>query len=115
MIINEKEVQGLTVVTLNGRLDAETSGDLAMKFASLIELKKFDLIVDMTELEYISSAGLRVILEVTKKTRINGGNTYLTNVQDYVNKVLDISGLSSFLKIIATVDSAVIEIKNKKK
>ncbi len=115
MIITQKELDGVAVVCLDGRLDAETSGDLAMKFATLIEQKKRDLIIDMANLEYISSAGLRVVLEVTKKMRMNGGDTYLVNVQEYVKKVLDISGLSTFLRIYGDSQAACEEIKKKSK
>lgn len=109
MLIGEKKVGGITVLSLSGRLDAETSGDLAMKFATLIEKKDFKLVLDLAELEYISSAGLRVILEATKKTRLNVGDIYLANIQEYVGKVLDISGLSSFLKICDKVEAAVAD------
>lgn len=115
MLISQKEVGGITVISLNGRLDAETSGDLAMKFAALIEAKKNCLILDMAELEYISSAGLRVILEATKKTRALGGDTYLVRIQEYVAKVLEISGLSSFLKIYDSVESAIKDINKTRK
>ncbi len=110
MNINLSNVKGIDVISVSGRLDAETSGELAKRLSGLIDQKKFKLVLDLSGLEYISSAGLRVVLEITKKTRVSGGNLYLANIQEYVGKVLDISGLSSFLKISKSIDEAVTEI-----
>jgi anti-sigma B factor antagonist len=108
--ITESDKNGAVILALNGRLDAETSGNLAKRLAELVESKRYKIILDLSGLEYISSAGLRIILEITKKTRISGGNLYLVNIQEYVKKVLDISGLSTFLKICPTLGDAEKEI-----
>lgn len=106
MEIKESTVNEIKVVSVCGRLDAETSTDLGKKLNEQLESKNNKIVLDMAELEYISSAGLRVILEITKRTRVLGGELYLLNLQDYVKKVLEISGLISFLKVLKSVDEA---------
>lgn len=104
MDIKESTVDGVKVVSVSGRLDAETSPELCKKLNEQLESKNNTVVLDLSSLEYISSAGLRVVLEITKRARVIGGELYLVNLQDYVRKVLEISGLISFLKILKSVD-----------
>ena len=65
------------------------------------------LILDFQDLDYISSAGLRVILKATKNLKSAEGKLVLCAMQDYVKEVFEISGFDSFLPIEATLDDAV--------
>jgi anti-sigma B factor antagonist len=65
------------------------------------------MILDFQELDYISSAGLRVILKATKNLKGAEGKLVLCAMQDYVKEVFEISGFDSFLPIEATLDDAV--------
>ncbi len=66
-----------------------------------------NLVADFSKVDYISSAGLRVLLATLKETRRIGGDLRLANVQEFVNKVLKISGFVSILKIFPDTDSAI--------
>ena len=67
---------------------------------------KGDMVVDFRDLDYISSAGLRVILKATKAIKREDGRIMLCSMQDYVKEVFEIAGFDSFLPIVATMDDA---------
>lgn len=96
-----------TVVSVVGSLDALTSPELADFLSSNVRDGKINLIADLTQLEYTSSAGLRVLLNGVKEARQKGGDLRLASVQPNVRKVLDLSGFTSILKIFPDVNAAV--------
>ena len=91
-----KETESLTM-KLGGRLDTTTVPELEKAFEENMEVSK-DLILDMKELEYISSAGLRVLLAAQKKMN-QAGKMKLTGVSDEVMEVFEITGFSDILTI----------------
>lgn len=93
----DKKLDGDTLVlTLNGRLDTSTAPDLEAEIGDLNGVA--ELIIDMKNLEYISSAGLRVILK-SQKIMNEKGSMKLTNVGENVMEVFEITGFSDLLTI----------------
>lgn len=92
-----KEVNGdEMVVVLKGRLDTNTSKDMSSEVvAKLDDIKT--LILDFKELSYISSAGLRVLLDATQ-TLSERGEMRLRNVSRDTMDVFDVTGFSNILK-----------------
>ena len=84
-----------TTLALSGRLDTVTAPELEKAVAELLP-QADSLVLDLGSLEYISSAGLRVILKAYK-TLANKGGLKLTGVQEAVREVFDITGFSDFL------------------
>lgn len=92
-----KNVTDVTTVELEGRLDTFTSPDLEKYMEDCIgEIN--DLVLDFSKLEYISSAGLRVILKLYK-TMSKKGSMKLVHVNETVREVLDITGFTDFISI----------------
>lgn len=91
-----KETESLTM-KLGGRLDTTTAPELEKAFEENMDVSK-DLVLDMKELEYISSAGLRVLLAAQKKMN-QSGKMKLTGVSDEVMEVFEITGFSDILTI----------------
>lgn len=94
----DKNVQGTELqLKLQGRLDTTTAPELeAALNASLDGITKLTL--DMTGLEYLSSAGLRVLL-CAQKTMLKQGEMTVTNVSEAVLEVLEITGFADILTI----------------
>lgn len=84
-----------TTLALTGRLDTVTAPELEKALAELLP-QADSLVLDMGNLEYISSAGLRVILKAYKALAAKGG-LKLTGVREAVREVFDITGFSDFL------------------
>lgn len=93
----EKQVADATTLILSGRLDTTTAPELEKQIDAL-QPETTVLILDMQGLEYISSAGLRVLLK-TQKMMNKKGTLKLVHVPDMVMEVLDITGFADFLTI----------------
>jgi anti-sigma B factor antagonist len=104
-IIEEKQ-SGINIFRLNGRLDSNTSQGFEQKLFEAISDGTKSMVVDFKDLDYISSAGLRVILKATKAIKREDGRIMLCSMQDYVKEVFEIAGFDSFLPIVATMDEA---------
>ena len=107
MDITETKHDNYSVFKLNGRLDSNTAMGFEQKLFECIESGNQKLILDFKDLDYISSAGLRVILKATKNLKNADGKLVLCAMQDYVKEVFEISGFDSFLPIVPTIDEAV--------
>jgi len=95
------------VVMLEGRLDSSSSGILEKKLLSLMETGEKNFLIDFSDMDYISSAGLRVLLMAAKKTKPAGGKVVLSALSDNVKEVFDIAGFTSIFTIFATGEEAV--------
>ena len=104
-IIEEKQ-SGINIFRLIGRLDSNTSQEFEQKLFEAISDGTKSMVVDFKDLDYISSAGLRVILKATKAIKREDGRIMLCSMQDYVKEVFEIAGFDSFLSIVATLDEA---------
>lgn len=91
--LNEKDL----VVALEGRLDTTTAPQLEEELKNSLA-GVTDLIIDLSKLEYISSAGLRVLLSAFKTMR-NKGKMKVTNANELVKEVFEVTGFSDFLPI----------------
>ena len=94
----EKQLNGASAILLvSGRLDTQTAPDLEKALDGTVAGLK-DLTIDMSELEYISSAGLRVILKAQKIMNAQG-SMKLVGVNDSIMEVFDITGFLDILTI----------------
>ena len=91
-----REAEKLTVAP-EGRLDTATAPEFEQKIGEILEGVS-ELVLDMTKVEYVSSAGLRVILKV-QKVMFNQGKMKLIGVSESVMEVFEITGFSNILKI----------------
>ena len=106
MKISEEKQNDILVFKLDGRLDSNTSPAFEEKVDDAIGNGAKLMIIDFENLEYLSSAGLRVILKTTKELKRQEGKLVLCSMADYVREVFEISGFDSFLPITASRDDA---------
>ncbi len=97
MTINKTSENGRVTLALSGRLDTVTAPELEAALDSALD-GATELCFDFTELEYISSAGLRVLLKA-QKTMNQKGTMKLTGVNETIMEVFDITGFADILTI----------------
>lgn len=97
----------VTVISVNGSIDALTSDDFMVAMQDQISAGHTQLVADLSDLSYASSAGLRAILVALKESRRHGGDLRLAAVQKGVYRVLELSGFNSILKMYDDRQSAV--------
>ena len=97
MTINVERDFELVTLGITGRLDATTAPNLE---AVINELSKDikELVFDMSELEYLSSAGIRVLLFAYKKMSLNQGVMRIEKVNDIVREVFEMTGLLQMIE-----------------
>ena len=107
MEIQDKQIDGVTILSLKGSIDAMTAPQITEHIQEQVAKGNIKLIADLGGVDYTSSAGLRVLLGAIKDTRSQGGDLRLTGVQPDVLKVLNLSGFTNILKMFDDIDAAV--------
>lgn len=99
MKITKNTSGNTTTLALQGRLDTVTSTQLANELSAIFEGEVVNLVFDFATLEYISSAGLRVILTAQKKVNALGTEMKIIGANESVKEIFDITGFSGIMKI----------------
>jgi anti-anti-sigma factor len=113
MDVQARRVGDVMVISIVGSIDTLTAPRLLEHLQGIVSRNKTRLVADLSGVDYISSAGLRVFLVAIKQTRGKGGDFFLAAVQPNVQRVLDLSGFSKILRVFENVDSAVEEAGGK--
>lgn len=88
------------LVKISGRLDTVSALDFENKIKVLFDLEDPDITLDCSDLNYISSSGLRHFLSIYKNVASKNGKLVLKNVSAEIKEVLDMTGFTAFLNII---------------
>ena len=107
MEITEEQRADIVILRVIGRLDASTSKELENRISSLIASSQGKMVIDLSELDYISSAGLRVFLLALKRMDAVKGKMILCSLRNAVKEVFDIAGFSSFLTLASSTEEAI--------
>jgi len=92
-------------LSFSGRLDAVTSQDADQQLRTKLD-DCTKLLIDLEQLTYISSAGLRVLLIIAKQMKGHDGQLVLCNLSETVQEVFDISGFSAIFKLCPSKSEA---------
>ncbi|MEC4720751.1 STAS domain-containing protein [Noviherbaspirillum sp. CPCC 100848] len=106
MSINISQHDNILVISPVGRLDSGTSPELEKTVIQKLEEGNHRIVFDFSMLDYISSAGLRVILLAGKKLRPLGGKMALAGMKPMVHDVFEMSGFLALFAVAPTVDEA---------
>jgi len=95
--IEKKEVE--TIMSLSGQLDTLTATDFEKEIHNILANNVLSVILDGSELTYVSSAGLRLLLTLQKGMTAKGGTLRLRNIKEDIMEIFNITGFSSILTI----------------
>lgn len=99
MNITSTERDGVTVLGFEGRLDTTTAREAQDRMDQVVDGGARKILVDFRSLDYISSAGLRVMLATAKKLRASGGALRFCNLNATVAEVFQISGFNTIFDL----------------
>lgn len=102
MEITTRTERDVTLVAFGGNLDSNTSPEAQQALDGILAGGGRKMVIDFTALDYISSAGLRVLLGTAKRLRGGGGALRLFGLNETVREVFQISGFSTILDVFAT-------------
>ncbi|WP_320044908.1 STAS domain-containing protein [uncultured Desulfobacter sp.] len=110
MDINIDERPDALVVSVAGKIDASNSPKVEKEIATYTASVQKVVILDLWGVEYMSSAGLRVVLVFAKNLKAKGQDLIISGLQGHVKDVFELSGLYSIFKIFQTVEDALNSI-----
>jgi anti-anti-sigma factor len=110
MQLTARQEKDATIVTAQGRIDGVTAPEFENYLSDFISQGRRAFIIDLSALEYISSAGLRSILATGKKLKAEQGVICFTGLKGTVEEVFKISGFYSIFRIFESIDSALTSI-----
>ncbi len=108
MNILENKSGKVKIVSIQGSIDALTAEQITDRLNEVIARGEVHLVLDLGQVDFMSSAGLRMILGALKKTRQKGGDLYIAATQTGVARLLKMSG---FVTISCTFDSVEEAVK----
>jgi len=107
MQIETRKTYDILVVDMSGKLDTTTSGDASDRMVAIAQGDDKQVVLNLEQLEYVSSAGLQVILRASKLLQAQRGELKICNADGVVKEVLETSGFSSLLKMYDSEKDAV--------
>jgi anti-sigma B factor antagonist len=106
MEINEQNTDQCTVISISGRLDTTNYSQLEAKLMGLIDQHRDRILVECSNMDYISSSGLRILLMALKRITQVKGKFVLCGLQENIQEIFEISGFTSIFEIHRTVEEA---------
>lgn len=113
MEANITQENNTTIIALNGRLDSNSAPKFEKQLQDFISSPGTHLVFDFNDLDYISSAGLRIILNTAKAYKAGPYRFITCAMQDHVKEVFEISGFDSFITIHRSIDESLTILKTK--
>jgi anti-sigma B factor antagonist len=108
MKVTAKQLKRVNVVTVSGRVDSSTAPELDEVLSSILAEGQFRICMNLEDLEYLSSAGIKVIISTLKTCRRwNRGDLRLANMPPRIAEVFDLAGLTPLFKIYSNLAEAV--------
>lgn len=107
MNITTKEENNICIVTLSGKLNTANSKDTGSALMELVNQGKHNLLLDLSDVDYIASSGLRILLMLAQRMKNENGKLRLCEANDSVSEVFNISGFHKILDIYESKDTAI--------
>ncbi|MDJ0597885.1 MAG: anti-sigma factor antagonist [Crocosphaera sp.] len=109
MEINLKNQQDVCIAELIGDMDGQTSSMVQEKLLPLLTPQS-KIILNLTEVEYMSSAGLRVLLNLYKQAKNQAGQVILIGLSEDVKDVMEVTGFLNFFTLSNNLETALIQV-----
>ena len=114
MDISTVQQENYDLVSVSGRIDSYTAPKLAEVLKSITDAGRFNIVLELTNVSYVSSAGLRVCIDVQKAWRVQKrGEALLVSVPQRVCDTLELAGFMPLFKIFDDINKAVQNFSQK--
>ena len=107
MDLQQESVGDVTVLAITGRVDSTTAPVLQEHLISVVDAPQARVLVDFSRLDYISSAGFRVLLLSAKRSESTGSRLVLCGLSSKVHQLFDLGGFLDLFSITATRDEGI--------
>jgi anti-sigma B factor antagonist len=113
MEITHKRLNRVDLLKVAGRLDAMHAPELKSELDRLFDAGRYRIVLDLADLEYVASPGLRVLIEARKRARdwkitdLEGGDVRIANLPPRIKEVFDLTGFTALFEIFQDTTEAV--------
>jgi len=111
MALEITTVDDISIIQMPGRMDANNAPCIEADLKAILVKSPKKLVLDFSETEYIASAGLKVLLLITRDLMKSGGKVTLVALRPVVNKVFEMAGFTSIFSICVSQEEAVQKMK----
>lgn len=111
MDLREERIGEIVVLEVKGRVDSTTAPTLGEKLTGLFTLPRQRLVVDLRELEYISSAGFRILLLAAKRAEEGASRFILCGISGKVQQLFDLGGFLDLFPVMASRDDGIAALR----
>ena len=113
MEITTQEIKHVELITVKGRVDSVEAVGLAKALESALRREKYKIVVDMSQVEYMSSAGFRALGDAQRNSqRHQGGEVVLARVPALIHEALEMVGFTHYFHIENSVEAALAFAEN---
>ena len=105
--ISTESYKRADVLTVSGRIDSSNASELENALSDLTDNERYNVVLDLSGIQYMSSAGLRAIVGSYRECRTHGGDVRIANPSDRAREVFDLAGLTAIFTIFDDTTSAV--------
>lgn len=105
--ITVESMARVELVTVSGRVDSNSAGELEKVINDIIARRVYNLVLELSGVDYMSSAGLRVLISALRTCKAKRGNVCLVSVSKRVDEVLELAGIKPMFDLYDNTVSAV--------
>ncbi|MCA9928316.1 MAG: STAS domain-containing protein [Anaerolineales bacterium] len=105
--INVENLKRVDLVTANGRIDSNSAPEFDKILKEIIEAGRYNLVLDLSQVNYMSSAGLRSLVSALRECKKKRGDVRLSSPSERVSEVLSLAGLDSLFQVFDDNTAAV--------
>lgn len=105
MNVNIKADGNIVIISIEGSIDSKTAGDLQSQIMEKVS-ETNNVLLDLTKVDYVSSAGLRVLLMIYRQIKLKNGKVILVGVSEEIRDVMSMTGFINFFEIADNIDNA---------
>lgn len=106
-IEKKKSEKGIEILQVSGRIDPSTSNQLEEEINAVLSTGQFRMVLNLSDVDFISSTGLRIFLSALKKVKAQNGDVKICCMNSNVEKIFKIAGFVSLFDISPTEEEAV--------
>jgi anti-sigma B factor antagonist len=97
---------GISLIKLSGKLDIIGTGEIETKFTGCCAGDKVRVVVDLSEVDFLASIGIRLLVLTAKSIASRGGKMALLSLNPEVQQVLEITGIPAIISVYSSLESA---------
>jgi len=110
MDIKATKKDEITIIEISGNLDANSATQAQNEIMPFLT-QGCIIVLDMSKCQYVSSAGLRLLLTIAKRLKAIEGNWCIAGLLDEVNDVMEMTGFANFFETYSTVEKAIDAVR----